>query len=46
MTREILDEAAETDRVEDELYGDARGDELPEQMHAPEGRRAALRAAN
>jgi transposase len=27
--REILDEAAETDRVEDERYGDARGDELP-----------------
>ena len=45
IVREILDEAAETDRVEDELYGDARGDELPEQMHTPEGRRAALREA-
>jgi len=45
IVREILDEAAETDRVEDELYGDARGDELPEQMRTPEGRREALRAA-
>ena len=45
IVREILDEAAETDRVEDELYGDARGDELPEQMRTPEGRRAALAEA-
>jgi len=45
IVREILDEAAETDRVEDELHGDARGDELPEQLRTPEGRRAALRAA-
>jgi hypothetical protein len=28
--REILAEAAEVDRREDELYGDQRGDELPE----------------
>jgi transposase len=45
IVREILDEAAETDRVEDELYGDARGDELPEQLRTAEGRKAALRAA-
>ncbi len=45
IVREILDEAAATDSLEDELYGDARGDELPEQMRTPEGRRAALRAA-
>jgi hypothetical protein len=45
IVREILDEAAETDRVEDELYGDARGDELPEQLRTREGRRAALREA-
>jgi transposase len=45
IVREILDEAAENDRLEDELYGDARGDELPEQMRTPEGRREALRAA-
>src|ERR1700704_5053831 len=39
---EILREAEETDRREDELYGDARGDELPEQLRTPEGRRQAL----
>ena len=32
VVREILREAEETDRREDELYGDARGDELPEQL--------------
>ena len=42
---EILREAEETDRREDELYGDARGDELPEQLRTAEGRRAALREA-
>ena len=40
--QEILREAEETDRREDELYGDARGDELPEQLRTPEGRRQAL----
>ncbi len=45
IVREILDEAEETDRLEDELYGDARGDELPEQLRTPEGRRAAFRQA-
>jgi len=39
---EILREAEETDRREDELYGDARGDELPEPLRTPEGRRQAL----
>ena len=39
---EILREAEETDRREDELYGEARGDELPEQLRTPEGRKAAL----
>jgi hypothetical protein len=43
--REILEDAAEIDRQEDELYGDARGDELPERLGAAEGRRAALRKA-
>ena len=42
---EILEEAAETDRREDELYGDSRGDELPEQLRTAEGRKAALREA-
>jgi transposase len=39
---EILREAEETDRREDELYGETRGDELPEQLRTPEGRRQAL----
>ena len=39
---EILREAEETDRREDELYGKARGDELPEQLRTREGRKAAL----
>ncbi len=42
---EILKEAARVDEEEDELYGDARGDELPEHLRTPEGRRAALKAA-
>ena len=42
LVREILREAEETDRREDELYGDARGDELPEQLRTAEGRKAAL----
>jgi transposase len=45
IAREILEEAAETDRREDELYGDARGDELPERLRTSEGRKAALREA-
>ena len=45
IAREILKEAARVDREEDELYGDARGDELPEHLRTPEGRRAALKAA-
>jgi len=42
VVTEILREAEETDRREDELYGDARGDELPEALRTPEGRRQAL----
>ena len=45
IVNEILREAEETDRREDELYGERRGDELPEQLRAAEGRRAALREA-
>src|SRR3954447_11511209 len=45
IARAILREAAEIDRREDELYGDARGDELPEQLRTREGRRQALREA-
>jgi transposase len=45
IAREILAEAAETDRREDELYGEKRGDELPPQLATGEGRRAWLRDA-
>jgi hypothetical protein len=42
---EILKEASEIDAAEDELYGDARGDELPEHRQTSEGRRGALAEA-
>jgi hypothetical protein len=45
IAREMLAEAAETDRREDELYGNQRGDELPEHLRTREGRRKALREA-
>jgi hypothetical protein len=45
LARAILGEADRIDREEDELYGDARGDELPEHLQTVEGRRAALREA-
>ena len=45
IAREILEDAARVDREEDELYGEARGDELPEHLRTPEGRRAALKEA-
>src|SRR3954471_803370 len=45
IAREILAEAAEIDRREDELFGSERGDELPEQLRTREGRRRALREA-
>ena len=35
IAREIIQEAIDTDR----LYGDARGDEVPEQLRTGEGRR-------
>src|SRR4051795_4420242 len=45
IAREILEEAKAIDAAEDELYGEARGDELPEQLRTGEGRRAWLRDA-
>src|SRR5215217_5719680 len=45
LAREILEEAKATDVAEDELYGDARGDELPQELATGEGRRAWLREA-
>jgi hypothetical protein len=43
--RKILEEAAEIDAVEDELYGDKRGDELPEQLTTGKRRQEWLREA-
>ena len=39
LAREIVEEANATDAAEDELYGDARGDELPPEFATGEGRR-------
>jgi len=39
----IIEEAIETDRREDELYGDKRGDELPEELADPRTRRAKIK---
>jgi hypothetical protein len=39
IAREILAEAKATDEAEDEEYGEARGDELPERLRTAEGRR-------
>jgi transposase len=41
----ILEEAAEIDAREDELYGERRGDELPPELADPKTRRERLRAA-
>ena len=43
--RRILEEAEAVDAAEDELYGDARGDELPEALRTREGRLRAIREA-
>jgi len=42
---EILDQAEQTDRDEDEQHGPDRGDELPERFRSREGRRRALAEA-
>lgn len=39
----IIEEAIETDRREDQLYGDKRGDELPEELADPRTRKARIR---
>jgi hypothetical protein len=41
----IVAEARATDEAEDELYGQARGDELPEELRTRAGRRKWLREA-
>jgi transposase len=45
IAAEILEEAARTDAAEDELYGEARGDELPEGLRTSGDRRRWLREA-
>ena len=45
IAREILAEARATDAAEDEAFGEARGDELPEQLRSAEGRREFFRRA-
>jgi hypothetical protein len=45
IAREILEEAAEIDRLEDEQFGDRRGDELPPELSTSQGRRGWLREA-
>ncbi|HEX8959101.1 MAG TPA: IS1182 family transposase [Solirubrobacterales bacterium] len=45
IARQILEEANEIDAREDELYGEARGDELPPELRTREGRLAKLREA-
>ena len=45
IAREIVAEVKATDEAEDEEFGEARGDELPEQLRTPEGRREFFRQA-
>ena len=45
VSLEILAEAERIDREEDERFGSALGDELPEHLRTAEGRRKALREA-
>jgi transposase len=45
LASEILAEAGRIDAAEDERYGDARGDELPEELRTRHGRRRWLREA-
>jgi transposase len=43
IAREILEEAKAVDAAEDELYGEARGDELPPELTSAQGRKKWLR---
>src|SRR3954471_3788588 len=45
LAREIVEEALAVDAAEDELYGEARGDELPPEFATEQGRRGWLREA-
>lgn len=42
LARRILEEAAEIDAAEDEVHGQERGDELPEELQSREGRQRFL----
>lgn len=45
IAMEIVEQFKATDEAEDEKFGEARGDELPEQLRTPEGRREFFRRA-
>ena len=45
IVKEILEEAEQVEAEEDELNGDARGDELPEHLPRKQGRLEAIRKA-
>jgi hypothetical protein len=45
IAREILEEAADIDELEDERFGERRGDELPPALSTREGRARWLRDA-
>ena len=45
IAEEIVEQVRATDEAEDEMLGQARGDELPEQLRTPEGRREFFRKA-
>jgi transposase len=45
IAQEIIEEAGRIDAAEDDIHGPCRGDELPEHVAKPEGRRAWLREA-
>ena len=45
IAKEIVEQVKATDEAEDEEFGEARGDELPEQLRTFEGRREFFRQA-
>ena len=45
IAKEIVAQTRATDEAEDAQFGEARGDELPEELRTPEGRREFLRRA-
>src|SRR5215212_6731339 len=45
LAREIVEEAKAVDAAEEEVYGEARGDELPPEFATAQGRRGWLREA-